>query len=100
MQSLIDDIIKKHHMYDETKHYACIMLCDNTYVVGENYAQLNKLGSIHAEHNVLRKYARRCTPYRKTEKFDMLIFRISKTGKFGNSHPCAGCIARMKYFPI
>jgi hypothetical protein len=73
--------------------------------MGENSPR--RLGSCpistHAEMDVLRKIYKSTTipaSSKRIDKFDVLVIRISKTGKLGSSRPCFHCINSMMNTPI
>ncbi len=81
-------------------YHICAFFNKDKIIMGENSAR--KLGSCpistHAEMDVLRKLYKTTqapTGNKRIEKFDVLVIRISKTGKLGASRPCFHCINSM-----
>lgn len=74
----------------------------NNLCYGENhydvYSQLtddrNGMKTIHAEADCLNRLSRKLVRSRR-RRVDLFVFRISSSGKLGNSKPCANCIEKM-----
>ena len=88
----------------ETYHI-CAYFNKDRIIMGENSPR--RMGSApistHAEMDVLRKiYKSSQIPNtnKRIEKFDVLVIRLSKTGKIGSSRPCFHCISSMMNTPI
>ena len=83
----------------ETYHI-CAYFNKDKIMMGEN--SMRQFGgapiSTHAEMDVLRKIYKNLqtqTNSKKKEKYDVLVIRITKTGKLGSSRPCFHCINSM-----
>ncbi len=88
----------------ETYHI-CAYFNKEKIIMGENSPR--RMGSCpistHAEMDVLRKIYKSTTipnTSKRIDKFDVLVIRISKTGKLGSSRPCFHCINSMMNTPI
>ena len=88
----------------ETYHI-CAYFNKDRIIMGENSPR--RMGSApistHAEMDVLRKIFKNSqlpNSSKRIEKFDVLVIRISKTGKLGSSRPCFHCISTMMNTPI
>ena len=84
----------------ETYHI-CAYFNKDKLIMGENSPR-KRSGcpiSTHAEMDVLRKiYKNSLVPTnsnKKGDKYDVLVIRITKTGKLGSSRPCYHCINSM-----
>lgn len=86
-------------------YHICAYFNKDKIIMGESSTR--QLGycpiSIHAEMDVLRKIYKNNSismNSKRIEKFDILVIRISKTGKLGPSRPCFHCINSMMNTPI
>lgn len=79
----------------ETKHYAFIVPHggDKIIVKATNVpVSYYGLPSKHAEHHVINKFLRLKN---KPKLIDLVVVRLSKTGKLGQSKPCFHCLLRI-----
>jgi len=70
----------------------------------------NRVGSLHAEANIMMSYFGRALSYDKKQgwvldkrsrsKFDLVVIRLSKTGDINNARPCHNCLKMMKVVGI
>lgn len=92
---------------NNTKHYTIAFKsgkskwCEQL-VLGSNYSLLNNLpnihNTIHSEHDGMRKLFKlnkRKRILSRTDKIDLLVIRITKTGIIGYSRPCRNCLLRL-----
>lgn len=99
------EIIKQKRIprYDESmQHFAIIVKkgCYNQYncIIGENKLS-NKckfIKSTHAEIDALNKFINKIDQSDKKKRYDLLVLRLSKTGKLGESRPCYHCLEKLE----
>lgn len=87
---------------DSIQHFA-IFLKKGTYekemlVIGENkYSNNNSfIMSTHAEIDALNKLKTKKNVNIKNNKFDLVVIRLSRTGKLGESRPCFHCLEKLE----
>jgi tRNA(Arg) A34 adenosine deaminase TadA len=92
----------------ETYHICAFFnLKDNKIIMGENSMRKHPRCPIstHAEMDVLRKVFKQTqtlsnSSSRRIDRYDVLVIRVSKTGKLGASRPCYHCINSMQNNPF
>lgn len=87
-----------------SNHIACIFYKKNNnffkiFTGINNYIHINKNQcTIHAEIAALNKL--KILKTNKFKKINLLVIKVSNTGKIGNSKPCIKCIEKMNNLPI
>ncbi|ARF08633.1 hypothetical protein Catovirus_1_683 [Catovirus CTV1] len=88
---------------DSIQHFAIFfrkgMADKDTLVIGENKHSAKDegkmfLSSIHAEIDAL--YKLKSKKNSKNNKYELMVVRISKTGKLGESRPCYHCLEKLE----
>ncbi len=101
MSSICSQLFERYKSNTRTdSHHMCAFIRkrDNKIYFGENCIR-SKKGlpvSMHAEMDAMKKVLKHSTDMKKTDKFDVLVIRISKAGKIGISRPCYHCIFAMQ----
>jgi len=99
MRHICSDIYEKYHHANNLNNYhvcAYINKSSGKFICGENSIK-KQPGcpiSTHAEIMALHKVLKD-TRAKKLDRYDILVIRISKTGKLGSSRPCYHCINTM-----
>ena len=92
-------LIEKFKHSKQEFHHVCAFIGDETFMGDNDYRKKGMPVSCHAEINVLRKILKK---YGRNIKrpmcFDVVVIRISKSGKIGESRPCYHCIQTMLLF--
>jgi len=87
-----------------SNHIACVFYKKNNNIFKintgiNNYININKNQStIYAEISALNKL--KYVQSKKCKKINLLVIKVSYTGKIGNSKPCIKCIEKMHCLPI
>lgn len=85
-------------------HFSIVFTTNNIKhsVIGSNYTRPQAPYYVHAEHDMINKM-RKLMPYKKylnnkiqNTPIDILIIRISKIGKLGQSRPCFDCLVKLQ----
>lgn len=125
MEHLIDDLIlerlcvnkNKEINYDKkgsiksnickcnlSNHIACVFYKKNRNIFKihtgiNNYININhNQSTVHAEISALNKLKNKNS--KKCKKINLLVIKVSYTGKVGNSKPCIKCVEKMYCLPI
>lgn len=56
---------------------------------------MERVSSIHAEDNVIRKLPNIKSAGKRTKKVDMMVIRVNHSGDLASSKPCINCIVLM-----
>lgn len=83
----------------QPKHHMCMFFNTKTnkMAIGENIILRNDVTK-HAEMTALERLGRISTRNR-TETYDIVVIRVSRTGTIGTSRPCFHCIQTMMKHP-
>ncbi|MCH9715601.1 MAG: hypothetical protein K0U52_00740 [Gammaproteobacteria bacterium] len=89
----------------DTHHHAVAFTRETALAQGESYpitTSTNKASTIHAEQDLMRKLYRMFKRRKlvSVRKVDILVIRLSSSGKLGMSRPCSECVKTLKHSPV
>ncbi len=95
-----DELINKHKCINNKKYHLCVFmnLKNGKIITGENSFDYSKHISTHAEIDAMLRTARQDSleTARQRPRYDILVIRLTKLGKLGNSRPCYHCIKSLQ----
>lgn len=82
----------RHHIaifFDNSRSYTKKIVCGEN----DNINKWSKIVSVHAEMSALKKLKGK---YNKRDKYNLLVIRLTKKGKLGESRPCYHCLEALE----
>ncbi len=89
-----------HSKYDYTTydfHHLCAFIGDETFTAENEFRKKNMPVAHHAEVSVIRKILKKYgSSLKRPLMCDVVVVRVSRKGKIGESRPCYHCIKTMQ----
>ncbi len=102
---LCQQMLQKGRIRGDKHHQAVAFVGHTQLAHGQSYPitfSANHASTIHAEKDMMRELCRmfKRRKFESIRKVDILVIRVSNSGKLGMSRPCRECVNTLKFSPI